>query len=114
MPCSGMALTRCPECSGQVSDQAATCPHCGYPLHRAADSRINIEERFRQIHAEKGPIQAIKYWREMTGVSLLEAKAFYDQEKGAGRLGLGGTSPVRSGCLTLVMGILATLGFRSY
>jgi hypothetical protein len=27
-----MALTKCPECRGQVSDQASACPHCGYPL----------------------------------------------------------------------------------
>ena len=27
-----MALVTCPECHGSVSDQAATCPHCGHPL----------------------------------------------------------------------------------
>jgi hypothetical protein len=27
-----MALINCPECNGQVSDQAAMCPHCGYPI----------------------------------------------------------------------------------
>lgn len=27
-----MALITCPECHGQVSDKAAVCPHCGYPL----------------------------------------------------------------------------------
>lgn len=27
-----MALITCPECNGQVSDKATTCPHCGYPL----------------------------------------------------------------------------------
>ena len=26
-------LTSCPECNGEVSDQAPTCPHCGYLLH---------------------------------------------------------------------------------
>ena len=25
-------LKLCPECCLQVSDKAATCPHCGYPL----------------------------------------------------------------------------------
>ena len=29
-----MALITCPECHGQVSDKAAACPHCGYPLER--------------------------------------------------------------------------------
>src|SRR5262249_12425955 len=27
-----MALIQCPECQQRVSDQAGTCPHCGYPL----------------------------------------------------------------------------------
>jgi len=27
-----MGLIACPECRGQVSDRAAACPHCGYPL----------------------------------------------------------------------------------
>lgn len=27
-----MALTKCPECRAQVSDQASACPHCAYPL----------------------------------------------------------------------------------
>lgn len=31
-----MALITCPECGGKVSDQAAQCIHCGYPLNAAA------------------------------------------------------------------------------
>ncbi|TVQ86907.1 MAG: zinc ribbon domain-containing protein [Chromatiaceae bacterium] len=27
-----MALISCPECGGQVSDRAPTCPHCGAPI----------------------------------------------------------------------------------
>ncbi|SRR5579884_1969116 len=27
-----MALTHCPECKREVSDKAAACPHCGYPM----------------------------------------------------------------------------------
>ena len=27
-----MALIQCPECNQQISDQAASCPHCGMPL----------------------------------------------------------------------------------
>ena len=28
-----MALTKCPECGGDVSDKAVACPHCGCPLN---------------------------------------------------------------------------------
>lgn len=31
-----MSLTQCPECSGQISDKAYICPHCGLPLAPAA------------------------------------------------------------------------------
>lgn len=27
-----MALINCPECGKEVSDKAANCPNCGYPL----------------------------------------------------------------------------------
>lgn len=30
-----MALITCPECGHSVSDKAAACPHCGYPLERS-------------------------------------------------------------------------------
>ena len=28
-----MALIKCPECEGKVSDQAMACPHCGCPIY---------------------------------------------------------------------------------
>jgi membrane associated rhomboid family serine protease len=33
-----MALTPCPECGNDVSDQARSCPQCGYPLQKAGDA----------------------------------------------------------------------------
>lgn len=30
-----MALTTCPECKKEVSSQAVSCPHCGFPLSGA-------------------------------------------------------------------------------
>ena len=32
-------LIKCPECELQVSDKAATCPHCGFPLQSSVKSR---------------------------------------------------------------------------
>ena len=29
-----MALIKCPECEREVSDQAQSCPNCGYPLRK--------------------------------------------------------------------------------
>lgn len=33
-----MALTQCPECSGQISDRAIICPHCGLPMREGSIS----------------------------------------------------------------------------
>jgi TM2 domain-containing membrane protein YozV len=34
-----MPLVTCPECDRQISDRAASCPHCGYPLRQPAPAR---------------------------------------------------------------------------
>ena len=34
-----MALVQCSECSGQVSNLASACPHCGAPLKEGAAAR---------------------------------------------------------------------------
>jgi hypothetical protein len=33
-----MALVKCPECEGQVSDSVRHCPHCGFRLKRCCPS----------------------------------------------------------------------------
>lgn len=35
-----MALTKCPECDGGVSDAAPACPHCGYRLQDARQTSV--------------------------------------------------------------------------
>lgn len=34
-----MSLKKCPECSGKLSSQAASCPHCGHPNQPSANSQ---------------------------------------------------------------------------
>jgi len=38
-----MALIACTECGNNVSDQALSCPHCGYPLKE--DPVLSYDER---------------------------------------------------------------------
>lgn len=45
-----MALTHCPECGREVSDLAAACVHCGYPLRAAS-----LPARYAIILADPGP-----------------------------------------------------------
>jgi hypothetical protein len=81
-----MALTSCPKCSGQVPDQAATCPRCGYSLRQSnAQPTEDWRERFREIHGEKGLVKAIQYLRN-TKVEASDIRAFLEQEKIAGRI----------------------------
>jgi predicted amidophosphoribosyltransferase len=40
-----MALTKCPECKGDVSFWATTCPKCGYPLSRGGSGTGNNIEK---------------------------------------------------------------------
>lgn len=141
-----MALTRCPQCSEEISDKVAVCPRCGYQLHGQAvetapwksagespqkpaistgpakptSLSAGAEERFRQIYATQGAIEAIKYWREMTGASLAQAKAFYDHEKAAGRLGEPKPRSRGIGCLvtmivvTSIVALAVAIGVINY
>jgi DNA-binding transcriptional MerR regulator len=42
-------------------------------------------ERFRQIHQQKGLVQAIQYLRD-AGINQSEIRLFLEQEKAAGRI----------------------------
>ncbi|MBK5929201.1 zinc ribbon domain-containing protein [Halochromatium salexigens] len=42
-----MALIDCPECGGQVSDRAPTCPHCGVPIANSANASIGAKSEQR-------------------------------------------------------------------
>lgn len=44
-----MALIGCPECRQSVSDQAPTCPHCGYILNRGNDPVVRDLRQWRLI-----------------------------------------------------------------
>ena len=44
-----MALIVCPECGKQVSDQAETCPNCGYPIPKY----IAEQKRQAELAAEE-------------------------------------------------------------
>ena len=98
-----MALIQCPECANEVSDQAVSCPKCGFPIAAAPTSRtiqVNIsratdEDPVKQVLARDGKIAAIRFYRERTpGMGLAEAKNYVEAlERG------GGMSPAtKSGC----------------
>lgn len=44
-----MALTNCPECKKQISDQAKTCPDCGFPIKIQTTEFKHPSTAFRMI-----------------------------------------------------------------
>ena len=43
-----MALIKCQECGEEISDQAAVCPHCGYPvkkIERKAEIKVSLKRK---------------------------------------------------------------------
>ena len=61
-----MALITCPECHGQVSDKAAACPHCGYPI---AVNNPQEQYAFRVI-SQPIPKSAVQDWERFTAIRL--------------------------------------------
>jgi hypothetical protein len=46
-----MALTRCQECNGKVSDKALMCPHCGFGIEQNVESLL-LTRKVRSEHQE--------------------------------------------------------------
>lgn len=51
-----MALIDCPECGGQVSDRAPTCPHCGVPIAAASASPAANSAAATTLEAASSPL----------------------------------------------------------
>ena len=49
-----MPLIKCPECGKEVSDQALSCPHCGYPLKKP-------EPKKKKLNPDLSKMQVIIY-----------------------------------------------------
>ncbi|SHO50614.1 zinc-ribbon domain-containing protein [Anaerocolumna xylanovorans] len=84
-----MALINCPECNKEISDKAASCPNCGYPIAKDESDKSKSIYNFNgqqydvsqiQWLVEQGQIiQAIKEFRVLTGAGLAEAKNAVDR-----------------------------------
>ena len=61
-----MALITCPECHGQVSDKAAACPHCGYPL----GTEFPQEKYAYRVISQPIPKSTVQEWERFTAIRL--------------------------------------------
>lgn len=50
-----MALMNCPECSKEISDQAESCPNCGYNIKKyiAEQNKLNMTEKEKEAVENK-------------------------------------------------------------
>ena len=79
-----MALIKCPECGGQVSDKADVCIHCGYPIKNIDNTLIREETNKEIVLTDKEKVialakdglkvQAIKEIQSQTNLNLHEAR----------------------------------------
>ena len=83
-----MALIQCPECSGQVSDRASSCPHCGFPLSTSpapAPKRgrpKKLEELSFRLPNGYGTIRRLTGNRRKPYVALVNPTQVFNDEKG--------------------------------
>lgn len=40
-----MALIKCPECGKELSDKAASCPNCAYPIAQKTDGKKRVTKK---------------------------------------------------------------------
>lgn len=77
-----MALIICPECGKEVSDKAVACIYCGCPMEESTASLPASSLKKVCIPCCNGTnykIMAIKIIREVTGLSLADAKNLSEQ-----------------------------------
>ncbi|MDR2027073.1 MAG: ORF6N domain-containing protein [Prevotellaceae bacterium] len=44
-----MSLINCPECSRKISDSAANCPHCGFPVGSVKNEKEELALKFSEV-----------------------------------------------------------------
>lgn len=62
-----MALAKCPECGGQVSDAATACPHCGYPMGDVAQAAAMVRQKQHEQRQAGVPLSESEKWFSYQG-----------------------------------------------
>jgi hypothetical protein len=75
-----MALTKCPECSNEVSDKATSCPKCGHPVQAPTPQPdVDMDALIKQTITRSGKITAIKvYLTHNPSAGLTGAKQYVE------------------------------------
>lgn len=66
-----MALVKCPLCGENISDKAATCPHCGYVV------RVIEEQAIQHNPKRRSRNWGELYWGELFLIVVVALTAFF-------------------------------------
>ena len=88
-----MAIIKCPECGGNVSDQAKNCPHCGYELN-------NLKT--------EGQVENDGVWRK-SGGETLGTQSEKVQKNHNGDISSSGKNVL--GVLSVIFGVIGLISF---
>lgn len=66
-----MSLIKCPECKKEISDQAITCPHCGFPITQKKQSNSNYSVKL--VKTGRGRVAAKWVIEDVTGLGSADA-----------------------------------------
>lgn len=73
-----MGLRQCPECQNAVSDKAAVCPKCGYPIAReAAENTVKKPTPENNHTQENDDIEKTIYRAEKDSGGMVKALIFF-------------------------------------
>lgn len=93
-----MALIICPECNGKVSDQATSCPHCGFPFNNNLNTQkneniclinnkeIDLSEVIQCALSAQPLLKAVATTRNLTDCTMAEARDLCDIIKATGKI----------------------------
>lgn len=91
-------MTKCRNCDYDVHPSIGQCPHCGTPLDNPS---ADLEQQVRSLLDQGQKIQAVKLYKDQTGVSLLEAKRAVESLAASH-----GLVTQRAGCLGVVAAVV--------
>lgn len=99
-----MAIIKCPECGKDISDQAVSCPHCGYPLANKDGGHIGAHSASRIKENDSGLSPAEKF--------AMEAKWGYSKPQEPESARRINPISVAVGALALIILIVAVLSMN--